>query len=368
MKTSSCKYTAITLTLLIFLPSCKLGDWVKEKFERTPEPTITHITQEKISTESSSNNLTLPDDLAHLTVVTIEGKAALTGKEFDKYMQLIAQAHPEIAQFLPLMPQDQQLEMLTKIADSALADQLIIREVRREGLDQTSEYKEQSQQAHEMLDRQLAQLVYQNKLAKSLTISNEEAQKYYETNSNNPAFKRPPFVVHMGGVKAEGIAVNSAKEAQDLLEQAKKGTDFTQLAQKAKSAATSFGIVNTQSSTVDAQIRKKAHDVKSFPTFEVIKGTDNKHWVVKFIEKVDMALAPFEQVADKVKELMMQQKFQDALTKEIERLKSSYKAQVNKDFIKTYLERTIATKNKINGMDLMQEEVSEETLMVNNKK
>ncbi|MGC2310637.1 MAG: peptidyl-prolyl cis-trans isomerase [Candidatus Babeliaceae bacterium] len=338
MNNFSFKYATFTLSLLLLLPGCNTWDYLKDKLARKQEPAVTETAAENETPNAPTTTSALPPDLANDAVITLEGKTVVNGSDFDKQIQMISQARPEIGQFLPLMPEEQQMQLLNNIADSLIAEQVTTREVKRLGLDQTPEFKEQARQVHEMLDRQLAQSALHNELLKSINITDEDAKKYYEANRDtNPLFKRPPFMMSAGGVRAEGIQVNTEKEAQDILAQTKKGTDFAQLAQNAKSSVTAFGTINAQSMNVDANIRKKAQEVKTFSAFEVIKGMDNKYWVVKFIEKVETQAAPFEQVKDKVKEIMTQNKFTEIFTKKVDELKAKYNAKINKDFMTKYL-------------------------------
>lgn len=293
---------ALLISSIFLLPACKPLDWFKD----TSGSDKPHVGREEV-------------------VVTFNGKTMVSGSDFEKNIELLIQAQPIFQQMLPSMPAEQQAQIYNQIAETMAAERMMIEDVKRKGLDKTAEYKNNARQIHDAVDRDLAVRAFQNELIKEISITDAQAEQFYNENRDkNAAFKRPPFTAMAGGVNARGITFPTEQAAKDFLAQAKK-SDFTAAAQQANKPITDL------TNAVDPKIKSAVTGMKKFPALEVVKSSDNKFWVVE--GKQDGQLAGFAQIKDAVKEVMMGEKFNEVYSKKMADLKSELNVVVNKDYI-----------------------------------
>lgn len=321
---------ALLVTCIAFLPGCKIADWIKERFG------CTNCVTSMGSSDVAGGSLTGPTDknISQEVIVTIGGKPSVTADDFHKSLQLLMQTQQALQQVLPFMAEDQQLQLFQQIAENLAAERVAAEWVHRQGLDKTPEYQETARMVHDAVDRDLAARTFQAELVKKIDITDAQAKKYYEENKDkNPYFKRPPFTSGSASAKASGIVFDSEKDAQDFLAKAKK--DFDAAAKENRKTIKDFGQVTAQSD-IDNALKAKILNGKA-PSVELIKGLDGKYYVVKIISKQEPQVAPFAEVNDKVKELMLSEKFQELFTKEIEKLKKEYGVTINQDYVKKFV-------------------------------
>lgn len=267
-------------------------------------------------------------------VILFNGKPVVTKEEFETQLHALEESQPALRQLLQQWPADQQEQLFGQIAESLAAEQLILKRVEDIGLDKTAEYKDNAEKMHKAVERNLKVNMFQNELVKSVTISDAEAKDYYTANRDQQAvLKRPPFVTVLGGVKAEGFTAANEKEAQDLAEKAKKG-NFAAIAKEAKKSVINFGVVNMQSSSVDSAVRVKVAGMKT-GAVEVVKGADNKYYVVKATGTQDSQYAKFDEVKDAVKEVMMSDKVGALYAKTMADLKEKYEVTIDKEYLRS---------------------------------
>ena len=309
------------LTALALLPGCKR--WFDEKFgcKKCDETssTVMPTRDKKIGGEE--------------IVVTIDGKPAVTSKDFDMSFQMLMQSQQGLMQVLPMMPEDQVLQLFKQMAENLAAERVAVEWIRREGIDKTEEYQTNAKLIHEAVDRDLAARAFQSELLKKIQINDEDARRFYEKNRDtNPYLKRSPFVSGTLSAQVSSVAFSDEKKAQDFFAKAKKG-NFAQVAKDAKLTVKDHGFINAQSD-VDNAIKAKALNAKQTPIVEMAKGLDGKFYVMYVTNKQEPKAVAFDQVKDKVKELMLAERFQELYQKEVEKLKKSYGVSINHDYIK----------------------------------
>lgn len=312
--------TFFTLSLLLLLlPAC---DWFKQ------------CTSGSCSSSQTMDNNISPE-LQKEVVISFAGRPVVTGADLEKSIQMLMQAQPAFQQMWPFMGAEQQMQVLKQIAENLAAERIMHEYVKRSGLDKTAEFKENARQIHDAVDRDLAMRAFQNELVKNIVISDEEAQKYYETHRDKPNFKRPPFVAGGSGIQTEVIVASSVKEAQDIAAQAKKNSNFEAVAKSFNKKVMNLGTVAQQSMNVDTAIKTKLMGVKRFPSIEVVKGSDKKDYVVKAISKKDEQFADFSkpEVKEAVKEMLLGERFSDIFNKKMADLKAEYNVVINNDHI-----------------------------------
>lgn len=272
-------------------------------------------------------------ELAEEVVVKFGDKVVLTGAEFEQNVDLLMQSQAGIKDIIACMSPEQRAQVFDNILEGLINERVISEWISNQGLDRTHEYKEQARRAHEAVDRDLAIRAFEREVVKNIVFSDDEAKNWYD--KNRERLLSQPFLESLGGVKARGFSVNTEKEAKDFA--ARAGTtesDFTKIAQEAKRSVTNFGLVTAQSSSVEPQIRTKILAMKIFPATEVIRGGDNKYWVVQGFAKVEPTFCPFPQVKDAVKERMKEERAMDYLRKKVDEIRAQSRITVNKDYLK----------------------------------
>ncbi len=238
-------------------------------------------------------------------LVSFDGKPVVSVEEFEKSIELIKKQQPQFDQLLASMAPEQQAQFLYQVAENLAQQRVRCECVERTGETQTREYQEELDQVLEAVKREMADRKFQENLLKEIAVSDSEARSYYnEKKDTAPAFKRPPFVKSMGGVKAQGVKAANEKDAEALATKARAAGDLAKAAQELKKTVTEFGLVNQMSGNVDAAIRAKLNEVKRTPAIEVVKAADGSFWVVKALSKEDAAYAPFDEIKEQVKELI----------------------------------------------------------------
>jgi peptidyl-prolyl cis-trans isomerase C len=267
------------------------------------------------------------------TIVSFEGKPVITGRDYEKNFQMILEAQPALKDMLAYIPQEQQDQMYNQILEALILERVLLRHIKEEGIDRTPEYRKNAQRVHEAVDKDLALRAFESELLKEIVVSDDEARTFYDENkAKDPTLQRPPFLVTPGGIKAQAFEAANEKEAQELAEKARKG-NFNQVAKDAKKSVTDYGLVNQQS-FIDSEVKSKVLGTTKFPHIEVVKGSDGKYWVVREQSSQEPKYADFEKVKDAVKQIITGKKFNDLYTKKIEDLRSKYKVEVNKDYLK----------------------------------
>lgn len=315
---------ALLVSGLVFLPGCKITDWFKEKFG-CPQC----VAPVAISTDTRTGDKKVSGE----AVITLNGRPVITADDFEKSFQLLMQSQQGLMQVIPMMAADQRIQIFQQLAENMAGEQASYQAIKDQGIDKTPEYQENARMIHEAVDRDLAARTFQTELLKKVTITDADAKNYYEKNADkNPYFKRPPFVAGSLSVKAVAVTFDSEKEAQAFASKAKSG-DFDTAARDIKKTIKNLGLVTAQTD-LDNAVKAKILAVKQTPQVEVVKGLDNKFYVVKMTEKQEPKLVPFDKVKDQVREVMLAERFQDLYTKEIEKLKKQYNITINQDYIK----------------------------------
>lgn len=176
MKMKSFFSIALIMPVLLVLPAC---DWFASSQGKTKK------VEKKVNSEESSQEV----------LITISGKPRVTVDDFQKSLSILKQAQPMLDQMIHVMPEDQQRLLYMQIADSLASQELVETYVQNQGWSETEEYKRNAQQMHEDLDRELASRELQQRLVKTISVTDSDAKKYYEKNKKTNQFlQRPPFM------------------------------------------------------------------------------------------------------------------------------------------------------------------------------
>ena len=271
-------------------------------------------------------------ELSDEVVVKFGDKVVLTGADFEQNVDLLMQSQAGIKDIIACMSPEQRDQVFENILEGLVNERLISAYIINQGLDKTREYKEQACRAHEAVDRDLAIRAFEREVVKNIAFTDEEANNWYE--KNRERLLSQPFLETLGGIKAQGFMANSEKEAKELMAKASKGNNFANIAQEAKHAVVNFGLVTAQSSSIEPAIRAKILAMKQFPMVEMVKGSDNKYWVIQGTGKTEPTFCSFAKIKDTVKERMKEERAMDYLRKKVDEIRSQSQVTVNKDYLK----------------------------------
>ncbi len=270
--------------------------------------------------------------------ISLEGKTAFTQTDFERKLDSLCQARPEIKQALQSIPADQQQAFYDQLAQAMLAELLVNRYVQEQGLTQTEDYKKAAQEAHAAVETQLMNSLFQSDLFKKIEkeITDDVAQKYYEENRDRAViFKRQPFIEKAGGVQVQIIDGLSEAEAKkiDALAQ-KKGLNAA--AKETQRKVKNLGLINGRSLEVDEHIRSLVMGKTTAPAIEAVKLTNGKHAVVEIVKIFPDTFKSFSdpEVKDAVRSFLMRNELGKAVGRTMDELKTKYNAVIHHDVIR----------------------------------
>lgn len=299
MKNFSAKITAgVMISSLLLLPGC---DWFKSK-----------LGLNKSSTTSAAND-------GSPVLATINGKPLLTAKEFETQFKNFIEKHPYGA----MLAQMEGVER--KMFDGIVSQKLMSVWVTENGIDKTDEYKESLEQLVQFLNARFFQMKH------PVTTTESEARDFYNKNKEN----MPEAVMSRGGINATAVSFTKEADAKAFLEKAKnvKGT----LEKLAKESNLSdkyrdFKAINPTSIGIDSVLKEKVLAFKKIPTVELVKVNDTTYYVVSATEKTEPKYRSFEEVKTSIEQRLNQQKQEQALEKEVEKLKKDYNVVVDEAY------------------------------------
>ncbi len=269
--------------------------------------------------------------------ISLDGKPALTQRDFENKFSQLCMARPDIQQALSGLPADQQQAFYDQFADAMLAELLVSHYVKDAGLLESEEYKMAAKQAHEAVETQLKNSIFQSDLYKKIEqeVTDAVAQKYYEENRDRVAiFKRAPFIDKVGGVSVQMIEAGKESEAKSLAASAQK-QDFAKVAKDGQRKVKDLGLVSPRSMEVDEHIRSKVMGYTSVPHVEVVKLANGKFAVIKATAIQKDTFKPYSdpEVQQAVKSFLIRNELGKAVTKTMDELKQKYGAVVHRDNI-----------------------------------
>ena len=240
----------------------------------------------------------------------------------NEYVEGLCQVQPQYKQILDLMP-DARKQVL-----EAMAGELAIEEyIKVNNIDQSAEYQKDLNNILKLVKRQLAMQYFQKH--HPVSVAKDEVRKWYEENKN----KTQELIVVQGGVKADGVIFNNKADAKTFYDKVKDPkVDFHKAAQEAGLSVKNFGLVSDQSYEVEAPIRTKLLALTRTPVVELVDLNSDSVAVVKALSKEATQYAPFDQVEAGIENWLKQQKAQEEIMKQIEKLKKDLNVNINVEY------------------------------------
>lgn len=293
---------------LSFLPGCM----------DTPKTNTNSMTTETINVRESA-------PMTGDVLVTIKGAPAITTDGLDKEKEKLLKANPQIKQAIAFMdPQ----ELDRNILEGLISQRLIDEYIAANKINETNEYKEALNDLYDA-QKQFLNLKYFSE-RNPVSVSESEIRNFYEAN------KDKQLRVSQGGVAATGIEFADGAAARAFASRAKTSPGgFKKVAQDdgLNAKIKDFKLVNNQSVGIDEQLRDKIAAIKTVPSTEIFE-VNGMFWVINATSKEDPKYLPYDQIKDRIREQLEQQKRVESFTKDVENLKKEYGVEINEEYFK----------------------------------
>lgn len=264
--------------------------------------------------EEQAQNAVPAEDI----LLIIDGKPALTVKDFEQYEEQIFQANPQLRSMMAVMP-----DIEKNLFDALASQELLWERAVRSGLDKSAKFLAEVEQNLRMIKRGLAVRNFQEH--NTVNVSDGDVKKYYDEN------KETIYLMAPAGIQAFEVRCDKESEAKALMEKA-KGRDFNKVAQDAKLNVRNLGRISEQSGYVDEAVKKAVLGTKKFPSTMIVKTEDGKWAVVHVKAKEEAKYYPFDQAKEDAKTRLSNEKMARLLTETLEKLKKEYNAVENTDY------------------------------------
>lgn len=327
----------LVMGALVLLPQCEL-------FKSGESTTSSH---ENVSSGVPTSAPAMPAASGPQgeVLLTLFGEPKVTVSDFQNYKKELLEAQPNYASIIEFMPGANE-----QIFDSLVNEAVLEEWAAKNKIAQTKEYREDLDKIMKYAHRSLNVKYFQEK--HPVAVTDAEVKKYYDENKNNI----PQLIVSPGGVTAKAVMFDTKAAAQTFYDKVKDPkSNFDAISKESNVTVKDLGEVNNQSFEVDSAVRKILLDTKRFPSIELVEVNDKSFSVVKALSKKDAQYVPFDQVKPGIENLLKQQKAAEVLTKELDKLKSEYKANINKEYFER--ERKVQEEHAQKAAASMKQEV-----------
>ena len=303
--------SAVVLVTLSFLPGCALLDSFKG----------TSADGEMVSSQKSSVPLTGE------VLVTMKGKPAITTDSLVVEKEKFLKANPQIKQAIAFMdPKAFDRNLLEGLIGQEIADEYVA----VNNINETAAYKAELNDLCESMKRMLNAKYLSEKI--KVAVADSEVKSFYDANKD----KLRGVMTSPGGVMAAGIEFDDNAAARAFASRAKAAPGgFKKVAQDdgLNAKIKDFKLVNNQSIGVEPALRDKIVAIKTVPSIDVME-VNGKFWVISATTKEEPKYIPYEQVKDKLRQELEQNKRVEMFEKEINNLRKEYAVEVNEEYFK----------------------------------
>lgn len=310
-----CAYGALLGAALMLMPGC-FGGETKE-----------------VATTKADRPASAAKEKKGTPVITIDDVVTITDSELDEYVDMYIQAQSQqmpgfdFKAMLAQLPADQKrlfYEGIIKMLEEA---SLIQVDVVAQGLHKSAEYQKNLQKLYEELERNLAQIEFQKRLAADIKPVEKDVEAFYVAErASNPYMQRAPFIVKAGGSEAVVVKAKDEAQAKSLVESAKvRGLEK---AASEVGAKADKSVVTMQTTKLDQSLVSKILSATKFPMIEAVKVGD-AWYVIDVKGQIASEYAPFAKVKKEAEELYMNSLFGQRYQDEIGKIKAKHKVEVN---------------------------------------
>jgi len=253
------------------------------------------------------------------TLVTVNG-VDISQKEVETALMNATQGR------FNQVPADKQVEFRKQVLQQLIAKELVYGDAKKTGVLKTKEFKDEYKKVQENIKKELAIQLWQKKLVDTITISNKELKKYYDTNKEEFNEKE--------SVHARHILVKTEDEAKSIIRDLKslKGdklqSKFIELA-KSKSTGPSgvkggdFGFFSK--GQMVPEFDSKVFDMRVGSITKNPVKTQFGYHVIYLQEKKAGKTRAYTEVKSFIEQRLKMEKFKDVLQKKMKSLESSAK-------------------------------------------
>jgi len=276
-------------------------------------------------TENSSTANRVP--MTGEVLVTMKGAPAITTDSLELEKEKFLKANPQIKQALAFMdPKAFDRNMLEGLIHQKIVDEYIV----SNGINASAAYKAELKDLCESMERMLNSKFFSEQ--KAVSVPDSEVRAFYDANKD----KLRGVMISQGGVAATGIEFGDGAAARAFVARVKTAPGgFKKVAQDDGLTAKirDFKLVNNQSIGIDEVLRDKIAAIKTVPSVELVDA-NGTFWVINATAKEEPKFIPYEQIKDKLKQELEQNKRVEIFEKEINALRSQYGVEVNEDYFK----------------------------------
>lgn len=279
-----------------------------------------------------SNNYTAPAEqrstrenstLTGQVLVSMNGMPTITTDSLAKEKEKLIKANPQIKQAMAFIDAK---ELDRNILDGLVQQVIIDEYINTNKINETSTYQEELQDLYQSMERMLNAKYFSER--NPVSVSETEMKNFYDTN------KDKSLKISQGGIVATGLEFKDGATARAFAARAKnsslkKVAQDDGLLEKVKD----FKVVNKQSIGIDEPLRDKIAAITTVPTIDVME-VNGTYWVINATAKEEPKYVAYDQIKDRIKEQLEQQKRMEANTNDVEKLKKEYAVEINEDYFK----------------------------------
>jgi hypothetical protein len=258
-------------------------------------------------------------------LVTMRGVPAITTDSLEKEKEKLLKANPQLKQALAFMDsREVDRNILEGLVHQKVVDAYII----DNKIDQQPAYQAELRDLCESMERMLNSKYFSER--NPVSVSEADMKNFYEAN------KEKTLRISQGGIAATGIEFADGAAARAFAARAKTSPGgFKKVAQddNLNAKIKDFKLVNNQSVGIDDKLRDKIVAIKTVPSIEIFE-INGMFWVINATSKEEPKYVPYEQIRDRIKEQLEQQKRVEVFTKDVDALKKEYDVQINEEYFK----------------------------------
>jgi len=277
-----------------------------------------------------------------VVLITSNGKPYITEDDLNAYIAAQSILQPTLAEYSRAYP-SVRAQVLEQFELSKLA-QTWWKEYGRKHSDQRKAFEQKIAVINEVncQNMLLKEFVEAGKEENGV-LSDEDLKNYYEgSRAQLPIFQQPPFLQREASTHVQGVVFMSEQQAQDFLAKAKSSADFSALAGREKRMLTDFGMINSQSTKIDATIKSRSlsMELSSVDIIPVMSSGTKKFWVVKIVARKEAQYTPFENVKATVQQAYGQAKMMADFQERVKVLREKLKIDENpaREYLKKQVE------------------------------
>lgn len=274
------------------------------------------------------------------TLLSIDGKPALTVAEYEEQLQMAMEANPQLKMILSMMPQGEE-ELFNRGMATA---HIVAAWAEKEGVTATAEFKKELSQLCTAMKLQLCMKYFDK--AHPVQVSDADVAQYYEEKKD----VIPGLATTPGGVQATYLQFDTKEQAQTFFDSVKhvKTQDAFKKAADTQKHKPASSVVNAKTPITES-LKSAVLDIKKFPSVQIVKDTEtNSYWVVFANGKTDAKYLDLHspQVQNGLRNMITNERKEKQFEGVLDGLKSKLNVSVNSGYFASKKEAAQAQANQ----------------------